>query len=465
MRRLEMMVEEARPALMVTHRGLGGRVAGLGLDVLSVDEVVGRQVDQHQEQEVEVEWGEESGEELAYVMYTSGSAGRPKGVMVRQGSVINLGYALRERIYGGQEGGGPVVGMMGAAVFDGSVKQMIQACWGSRVEVAEEEVRGDAEGALRWMCERGVEVVDSTPSQVRVMMEVGLRRQRYPRVVLVGGEAIDGHLWGEMSVDEGRRYWNVYGPTECTVDATAQEVSSGEEVSIGKAIGNVRVYVLDEEKRLVGEGEEGELHIGGAGLDRGYVGWAAETAHKVEGLYYRVHQDDLRIWNIGLEWDHQRGGGMVQLICLSDDAIVQRVAMALALIIAAHRAEIGQLVLELGGSKEKDITTQIATQHDFEENVGLTLPPYRGTEPICATFLPDAATWNPSHSPSMLVIHTDYEEASDWAVHPGNIAFIWVLGNVYMALVTHFAHLNHNNTVELGIPKKSRRFCEGIFQN
>jgi aryl carrier-like protein len=101
--------------------------------------------------------------------------------------------------------------------------------------------------------------------------------------VLVGGEAIDPALWDAMTARHaaaGTQFFNVYGPTECTVDATIAPVASSDRPTIGRPVDHCSVYVLDAQLRLQPIGAPGELYIGGAGVARGYRNRADLTAER-----------------------------------------------------------------------------------------------------------------------------------------------------------------------------------------
>jgi amino acid adenylation domain-containing protein len=231
---------------------------------------------------------EVSAGQLAYVIYTSGTTGKPKGVMIKHGSVTNLARALEEAIYSEQErlDGSPLrVSLNAPLVFDASVKQLVQLAYGRTLVIIPEEVRRDGELLLEHLKDQAIEVFDCTPSHMRLLLEAGLRQtaDSSPKergslqAVLVGGEAIDQPLWEELAAHSRITYYNVYGPTECTVDATAQRLGMDHRVSIGTPLGNTETYVLDEQMRLAPTGVTGEIYIGGEGLARGYRGSAELT--------------------------------------------------------------------------------------------------------------------------------------------------------------------------------------------
>ncbi len=250
---------------------------------------------------------------LAYVIYTSGSTGRPKGVMVEQRSVINLYKALREAIYEEEEGKerSRKVSLNAPLGFDASVQQIAMLMGGDRLEVIPQEIRGDGEEMVKYLESRRVEVFDCTPTQLGLMIEGGLLRGgRYPEKVMVAGEEMSERMWKEISERRGeRRYYNIYGPTESTVDATWVEVEGEERVSIGKVLGNYRGYVLDERKRIVGIGERGELYIGGAGVSRGYIKGEEKTAERYVPEEWSVVGGE-RMYRTGDMVRYEVGGGL-----------------------------------------------------------------------------------------------------------------------------------------------------------
>ena len=217
----------------------------------------------------------------AYVIYTSGSTGAPKGVVVQHRSAMNLAAALEHAVYGREA---PTrVSMNGPYTFDTSVKQLVQLVHGRTLHVIPEEARYDAAALAEVLRRGGVQVLDCTPAQLRLLLAGGLLRDGGLALtdVLVAGEAIDEALWAELAGSERPVFHNLYGPTECTVDASLCQIrSAGPVPVIGRAVANARLYVLGSALQPLPVGMAGELYVGGAGVARGYLGRAGMTAEK-----------------------------------------------------------------------------------------------------------------------------------------------------------------------------------------
>jgi len=217
---------------------------------------------------------------LAYIIYTSGSTGQPKGVMIQHRSVVNLAAALREQVYDGLE---PAlkVGLSAPLAFDASVKQLVQLLHGHTLHILPEELRLDAMGALNYIDQHEIDVLDCTPSQLKLLLAAGLSQhtKSAPKLMLVGGEAIDESTWSRLSEDRQTRFFNVYGPTECTVDATWAQIAH-DQPAIGRPIPNAQTYILDKNLKPTGIHLSGELFISGAGLARGYLNSPERTAER-----------------------------------------------------------------------------------------------------------------------------------------------------------------------------------------
>ncbi|HEX5706557.1 MAG TPA: FkbM family methyltransferase, partial [Pyrinomonadaceae bacterium] len=218
----------------------------------------------------------------AYVIYTSGSTGKPKGVMVRQRSVVNLAGALQRAVYARHAT--PLrVGMNAPLAFDASVKQWVQLVSGHTLVAVPEEVRASGDELLAFAAAARLDALDCTPSQLKLMLGSASwqRPGHLPSLVLVGGEALDRETWAALGAERRVAFYNVYGPTECTVDATAARVDeAGEAPTIGRPLANMGLYLLDKQLRPVPVGVAGEIHVAGEGLARGYLGRPDLTAER-----------------------------------------------------------------------------------------------------------------------------------------------------------------------------------------
>ncbi|HXQ71448.1 MAG TPA: amino acid adenylation domain-containing protein, partial [Pyrinomonadaceae bacterium] len=216
---------------------------------------------------------ETTADSLAYVIYTSGSTGGARGVMVQHRSVVNLAATLREKVYPSDHRRLRVT-VNAPLMFDSSVKQLIQLLYGHELCIIPEEVRIDGDALVKHLSEQQIEVLDCTPSQLRLMLPTGFfeNDQKAPSLVLVGGEAIDDETWQLLAACKQTAFFNVYGPTECTVDSTVSRIEpAASEVLIGRPLNNVQTYVLDSDDYPVPVGVAAELVIGGAGVARGYL--------------------------------------------------------------------------------------------------------------------------------------------------------------------------------------------------
>ncbi|MGC4783425.1 amino acid adenylation domain-containing protein [Micromonospora zamorensis] len=216
--------------------------------------------------------------EPAYVIFTSGSTGTPRPVQVSHGAAAHLADALEQVVYADSRPGLRVA-VNAPLTFDASVKQLVQLGHGRSLYLVPEQVRRDGAALAATLADHGVDVLDLTPSQLRILL-AGAGDIRLPGLLLLGGEAIAPDLWETVAALPDVRAVNLYGPTECTVDTTAAQVRAGEAPTIGRPLPGVAVWVLDEQLRPVPPGVAGELCVSGPQLADGYRGDPEATARR-----------------------------------------------------------------------------------------------------------------------------------------------------------------------------------------
>jgi amino acid adenylation domain-containing protein len=212
-------------------------------------------------------------EHLAYVMYTSGSTGKPNGVMIAHRNVASYWPVVCSLYRYPLES--VRIALNAPFTFDVSLQQFILLLSGCTLYVIPEHVRHDARELLRFVDQHQIEAIDCTPSQLNIWISAGLLESAgyHLRTVIVGGEAMDAALWARLTRHRDVDFYNVYGPTECTVFCTTASLrdETAAEPHIGRPTENAYIHILDEQLHPVGVGVTGEICIGGKGVARGYL--------------------------------------------------------------------------------------------------------------------------------------------------------------------------------------------------
>lgn len=207
---------------------------------------------------------------LAYVMYTSGSTGNPKGVLIEHGSMLNLFSSLITELNITNHA---VFLALTDYTFDISLIELLMPLLcGATIVLTEQGTVADGIKIKHYLGKNSISFMQATPLSWKVLLKQGWKNDGHMNV-LVGGEKFTTKLAEQLDYTKGN-VWNVYGPTETSMWSMANHISGNlvtESVPLGQPLNNTIIEIFDEELRPVSLGKQGELYIGGAGLARGYL--------------------------------------------------------------------------------------------------------------------------------------------------------------------------------------------------
>lgn len=272
--RLAAMMDRASLDALITHEHLLDRLPERLPPVVLLDldlDVIAQEDDSNLKIEVDPR-------SLAYMIHTSGSTGIPKGVMIEHRCLKNLFDGLSESIY--EHSHRLIVGLNAPVTFDSSMKQLITLAMGHTLCLIPEEIRRNGTELLAFIKDMSLDVFDCTPTQVHLLLDAGLEGSTDAAMLLVAGEPIPQHMWEVLRERKVNPSYNLYGPTECAVDATVCRIGPEPDPTIGRPLAGTNVYILDERFEPAPAGVSSEIFIGGPGVGRGYLDRADLTAEK-----------------------------------------------------------------------------------------------------------------------------------------------------------------------------------------
>ncbi|MBP1473179.1 amino acid adenylation domain-containing protein [Frateuria sp. MAH-13] len=350
--RLEAMLEDIRPRVLVSTPALAPRLKDPGAMVLDLGEVM-----------TAAAWptttpaasGQVRPEQLAYVIFTSGSTGRPKGVLVQHGS-IGSNYRAWAQVYRLERDVRRHLQMAGFG-FDVCIGDMVRAlCSGGELTICPKATLLDASALTALIRARAIDYAEFVPIVLRhVASHLREQGERLAglKILVTGSDVLyaeDLELVHQVT-EPATAVFNSYGLTEAAVDSTcfltdpAQSLSGGS-VPVGAPLPGVWAYVLDDRLQLCPQGVPGELYVGGPTLARGYLGDPARTAGRfvpnpfgVGGRLYR--SGDLARW---------RSDGQLELLGRSDYQVKIR----------GFRIELGEIEQVLRGLPGVEDTVVLA---------------------------------------------------------------------------------------------------------
>ena len=278
--------------------------------------------------------------QAAYQIYTSGSSGRPKGVVVSHRNLGNLLVGLEKAIYQAHPSINRVL-LTASFMFDASVQQWCTLALGKQLYVLDPVTKLEPSEFSDFIQTHQIELMDITPTLLRQVLPTFSWAESFLVAVLVGGEAISPELWQELANLQGTTFYNMYGPTEATVDVSYTAISQHYPPNIGFPLANNQLSVVDGNGKPCPYGALGEFVVEGESVALGYAGSQQKEFH---GRYFTGD----------LGW--MAADGRVFISGRNDDQVK----------ISGYRVELGEIERTL--SAQPGVTQAVVSKIDVQSN-------------------------------------------------------------------------------------------------
>ncbi|UUF14006.1 MULTISPECIES: non-ribosomal peptide synthetase [Flavobacterium] len=231
-----------------------------------------------------------SPDNMAYILYTSGSTGNPKGVPITHKNLVNLlcsmalepGISKNDRLLS-----------ITTISFDiAGLELYLPLLKGATLILADQETARDGRLLLELVKKGNISFLQATPTTWSMLLDSGWD-ESLPLKALCGGEAMPADLAKELT-SKCNTLWNVYGPTETTIYSAVKQVKADDTlITIGKPIANTQLYIIDEQGQLAAPGKIGEIAIGGDGVAKGYWNRPELTSEKFIKNSFSINKDNI----------------------------------------------------------------------------------------------------------------------------------------------------------------------------
>jgi amino acid adenylation domain-containing protein len=270
--RIEYMLEDSGAKILLVSAAYSGKFASDAAE--HVIEKVWDELDQYSGENIGLRI---DGKDLAYILYTSGSTGKPKGVKIKHHNLIN--FLTGMQVEPGISAEDRLLAITTISFDIAGLELYLPLITGAELIICDIETARDGRLLLDTIAEKGITIMQATPSTWRMMIDSGWNKI-YDLKILCGGEALPKDLADNL-VERSSALWNMYGPTETTIWSTVKQIKKGESMlTIGRPIQNTQIYILNEDLELLAPGTEGEIFIAGDGLAAGYLNQPALTDEK-----------------------------------------------------------------------------------------------------------------------------------------------------------------------------------------
>ncbi|TFI50883.1 amino acid adenylation domain-containing protein [Mastigocladus laminosus UU774] len=270
--RLSFILEDAQVSVLLSQHHLVEKLPQCQAQLISLDtnwELISQLSQENPITDIQAN-------NLAYVIYTSGSTGQPKGVQISHSAVSNFLSAMQQRP--GITKQDTLLAITTISFDIAALEIFLPITVGASVIIARRDVTLDGRELFDLLVKSKATIMQATPTTWRLLLDSNY--QFSDLKILCGGEALPWDLVNQL-LARSASLWNLYGPTETTIWSTVCQLESNESlISIGRPIDNTQIYILDQNLQPVPVGVPGELHIGGAGLAKGYLNRPELTQEK-----------------------------------------------------------------------------------------------------------------------------------------------------------------------------------------
>lgn len=260
-KRLEFIIEDSEVELVITN--FKYKHLFKSIDCICVEELYPI--------EGKVQYSDINRADSAYILYTSGTTGVPKGVEVSYEAVFNLMEGINSEISFSER---DTILFLTDISFDiAFVETIFAALRGMTILLADEEEQRNPRKIVKLIQERHATILQMTPSRMKMLKEIDNTLACLSKVntIMLAGEVFPRTLLETMKESTMSRIYNLYGPTETTIFATIADLTDSTYVNIGKPVLDTEVYIINEKNEPVADGVVGEIAITGRGLSKGYI--------------------------------------------------------------------------------------------------------------------------------------------------------------------------------------------------
>ncbi len=276
--------------------------------------------------ELKVELPKISDNESGYVIYTSGTTGRPKGVLVRDHSLLNCLKGLQDFMKVDN-----TISVLGITplIFDISLSEIfLPLIEGGTLLLLKDEEIEEPKLLVKKIEELQPNVIQTTPSRYKLMLSSGWKNDNRAKIIS-GGEPITKDLADKLR-DISDEVWNLYGPTETTIWCTKKLMEEQEEISIGSPWSNTQIYIVNERNEMQPKGVVGEILVGGIQVAQGYLN--REKLNEEKFIENPFKEDTYKLYKTG-DLGYWKDNGEIVFLNRKDDQVKVR----------GYRIELGEI--------------------------------------------------------------------------------------------------------------------------